>query len=72
MIYTGKLGSRTVAAGTPVIVAFADGQFLDFANLEEAKAFLHFYHRSPSGRARNPGNVYLLQGGVWVEEKLDH
>jgi hypothetical protein len=68
MGYTGKLGSITVSAPTPIIVRFADGQVLEFQTPEDAAGFLDFYNRSPSARDQNPARIYFLRQDKWEEQ----
>jgi len=68
MDYIAKLGQSTVAAATPVIVRFADGQVLEFETEKDARGFLGFYNRSPSARAQNAAKIYLFKSGAWHEQ----
>ena len=64
--FEGKLNNATVSAQTEIIVHFADNQFLNFDNVEDAKSFLRFYRSSPVAK-QNPGKLYALRLGQWSE-----
>jgi len=55
-----------------VIVAFADGQVLDFANVDDAKAFLYFYHRSPLEKLGIPGRSIYCRAKCGSKKTLDN
>jgi len=65
--FSGKLRTRTITAASAVIIYFEDGQVLEFAGVDDAKGFLQFYARNPVAREQNPGKIYRLEGGTWIE-----
>ena len=67
-LYTGKLGNSTIGAQQPVIVRFKNGAVLEFPTLDEAYGFMKFYTATPSANLDNPGKIYQLVSGVWLEQ----
>jgi len=67
-LHIGTLGKSTLCAQQPIIVRFQNGSVLEFGTLDEAYGFLKFYNQNPTGRAENPGTIYQLVSGVWLEQ----
>jgi hypothetical protein len=67
-LYTGLLGAAALCAPGPIVILFRNGTSLDFATLGEAYAFLNFYKSNLTSRTQNPGTIYQLTAGVWVEK----
>ena len=65
MVYTGKIEKRLLSASSQIVVLFANGQMLEFDDIDGAKRFLDFYNRNSSARSVNPGKIYLFMGGEW-------
>jgi hypothetical protein len=68
MSYSGKIGSRTITAGKPVIVFFGDGQVLEFTDRKEAEGFVRFYSQNQTAKSRNPARTYFFEAGKWIED----
>ena len=66
-LFSGRLGNATVYAKEPVIARFKNSAVLEFSTLEEADGFMKFYNTNPTAVRENPGSVYLLESGVWLE-----
>jgi hypothetical protein len=67
-LHIGTLGKSTLCAQQPIIIRFKNASLLEFPSLEEAYGFLTFYNQNPTGRAENPGKIYQLVSGVWLEQ----
>jgi hypothetical protein len=67
-LYTGKLGNSVIGAQQPIIVRFKNGNVLEFPALEEAYGFIKFYSTNPTATTENPGKIYQLVSGVWLEQ----
>ena len=66
MVYSGKIGSRTVYASKDVIVLFQGIDILEFDSLLDAMGFVEFYNKAPAAN-KKPARIYTFISNAWVE-----